>query len=291
MSKPKAIKLISVGVALILILSCNLPVPQAGNIEAPTQSQEQPTLPVQPTIPELPPTQPVEQSSPTPEPDVNFNGISFSYDKSLFSGVETAVVPASIVPDGAAFENYPEYTQFKFNGYVLQDKFFEPTIEVYPVNKYIQMSEPAAEIITEFRDLMSRTPAAPEDIPHLPIWNAAQMMQAHVKYLKFQNGSGVRFLTQYAQSFVPINNHDMFYCFQGMTENEGYFISVTLPVNHPSLPPTYESIPNNDWEAFSNQFPTYIIEIEQKISAQPADSFTPRLDLLDQMIETILVSK
>ncbi len=212
-------------------------------------------------------------------------------DKSLSSGVETAIVPASIVPDGAAFENYPEFTRFKFNGYVLQDKFFEPTIEVYPVNEYIQMSEPAAKIITEFQDLMSREPAAPENIPHLPIWNAAQLMQAHVKYLKFQNGSGVRFLTQYAQSFVPINNHDMFYCFQGMTENESYFISITLPVNHPSLPPNYESIPNNDWEAFSNQFPTYIIEIEQKISAQPADSFIPQLDLLDQMVETILISK
>lgn len=291
MHRQKFNRLIVLMTLVILIMSCNLPLSQEDNAEPPTQVQEQPTLPIQPTLPEEMTTQPAEQPSPTPEPDVNFNGISFSYDKSLSSGVETAVFPASNNPEGAAFEIYPEYTQFKFTGYVLQDKFFEPSIEVYPVDKYAKMSQPAAEIIAEFRDLMTRKPAAPEDIPHLPIWNAAQMLQAHVKYLKFQNGSGVRFLTQYAQSFVPINNHDLFYCFQGMTEDEGYFISITLPVNHPSLPPTYESVPNNDWDAFADQFPAYILEIEQKLSAQPEDSFTPNLNLLDQMVETILVSK
>lgn len=291
MNTQKLVKAGGLLIVLILILSCNLPVAQEIKTQVPAPLQEQSTQPIQPATPEAPPTQPTENPSPTPEPDVSFNGISFSYDKSLASGVETAVVPASIVPDGAVFENYPEFTQFKFKGYVLQDKFFDPTLEVYPVEKYAQISEPAAKIISEFQDLMTRKPTAPEDIPHLPIWNAAQMMQAHVKYLEFQNGSGVRFLTQYAQSFVPINNHDMFYCFQGMTDNGGYYISITLPVNHPSLPPTYESIPNNDWEAFANQFPSYILEIEQKISDQPADSFTPNLTLLDQMIETILVSK
>ncbi|MEO8354588.1 MAG: hypothetical protein ABI621_01610 [Chloroflexota bacterium] len=41
-----------------------------------------------------------------------------------------------------------------------------------------------------------------------------------MQVINFQNGRGIRFLTQYAQYPAPINNHELFYHFQGLT-NDG----------------------------------------------------------------------
>ena len=56
------------------------------------------------------------------------------------------------------------------------------------------------------------------------------------KLQPFVSGIGVRFLTEYAQYFVPVNNHDLFYTYQGLTNDGQYWISVILPINHPDLP-------------------------------------------------------
>lgn len=116
-------------------------------------------------------------------------------------------------------------------------------------------------------------------------------MAAKVHYLDFQNGSGVRFLTQYGQDASAINNHNLFYAFQGLTADGRFLISGVLPISHPILPADGMDVPGGDTMAFSDAFPTYITEMKQQLNVLPDASFRPGLELLDAVMESIFISR
>ncbi len=242
------------------------------------------TIPV-PTPPILC-TQEVDEPPPPPEPDVSFQGISFSYDDTLATSVAPEIVPEQM---DAAIEswNTPVHTQFTFNGYPLPDTFHTPRIMVFPADAYNAVNPTAGDIIYQLNQLLQSQPENPEEIPFLPVFNAAQFLQAQVRYLRFQNGKGVRFLTQYGQAAWPINNNDMFYTFQGITDDGQFYISVIFPISHPSLPDP-ETVNMDD--AFYEDFMNYVAVKEGQLSAESPDSFNPTLSMLDFIIETILVT-
>jgi len=231
-------------------------------------------------------TQEVEEIQPTDEPDVTYQGASFSFDDTLASSVTTETVPEQ--QDAAIEEwNTPEHFLFTFNGYSNGDTFWTPQIMVFFVDSYIDINPTASDTISRLEELLETTPSNPENIPLFPVFNAAQFMQAQVNYLRFQNGAGVRFLTQYGQAAWPINNVDMFYAFQGITDDGKYYISAIMPVSHPSLP-IAESVTLDD--AFAENFMNYVADIEEQLSAESADSFEPSLSILDAMIESLNVT-
>ena len=257
--------------------------------EAATQNVDIP----QPT--QIIPTEviPAPTEEPTLSPNLNFvefEGVSFSYDKSLAAGVtpeKMAAVPVN--PDGAPWEFNPETINFPFSGYILQNTFHDPVIHIYPIADFEAMEARITDRITNLKTLLAGKPPAPETIPFLPTWNAGQVLRANVKYLNFQNGSGVRFLTMYSQSYTPVNNNELFYSFQGLTDDGNYYISAILPVSHPSLPPDSSFIPGGDFDTFANNYPAYSVEITTNLSAQPSSSFSPNLDLLDAAIQSFLI--
>jgi hypothetical protein len=125
----------------------------------------------------------------------------------------------------------------------------------------------------------------------LPPMNAGHMMPApQVAYSDFQNGTGVRFLTQMGQAYYPINNRDMFYTFQGMTDDGETYVAAILPISHPSLPADGSEIPGGDFEAFSETFDSYAAEVAAQLDAQAEDSFAPSIALLDEMVQSLEVA-
>ena len=62
----------------------------------------------------------------------------------------------------------------------------------------------------------------------LPILNAAQVFHAQTKYLDFNDGSGVGFVTYYAQDVSPVTRDQIFYSFQGLTDNGKYYVGCFL---------------------------------------------------------------
>ncbi|OGO17303.1 MAG: hypothetical protein A2Z14_17375 [Chloroflexi bacterium RBG_16_48_8] len=230
-------------------------------------------------------TQEVEEIQPTAEPDVTYQGVNFSYDDTFASSVTPETVAAQ---EDAAVEawNTPEHIQFMFNGYPLPDSFHTPRILVFPVDAYNAINPTAGDTIYQLQQLLENKPSDPEKIPFLPVFNAGQFMQAQVGYFRFQNGAGVRFLTQYGQAVWPINSDDMFYTFQGITDDGMYYISAILPISHPNLPDP-ESITMDD--AFYDHFMDYVADVEDRLNAEPSESFTPSLLKLDAMMGTLFV--
>jgi len=215
---------------------------------------------------------------------VSFSGVSFRYDPSLAASVFGETVSASDPAD--SFDIYPAHTRFNFTGYILSDTFHTPRILVYPVDEYQQANEYSFAIIASLQQLLDSENPDPENIPFLPSFHAAQVFNSNVRYLDFVNGKGVRFVTQYAQAYVPINNQEIFYTFQGLTNDGRFYISAILPVSNPSLPADGQ-ISAEELQTFANDFETYIVNITTQLDAQPDSSFTPNLTYLDQMMQSL----
>jgi hypothetical protein len=69
----------------------------------------------------------------------------------------------------------------------------------------------------------------------VPFFNAAQVFASNIKVISFQNGKGVRFLTEYAQHAASANNHNLFYYFQGLTGDGAYYIIAILVDRCPDI--------------------------------------------------------
>ena len=61
--------------------------------------------------------------------------------------------------------------------------------------------------------------------------NAAQLVHSRTSYLELPGAKGVRFLTAYATDPMPITAEDLFYTFQGVTNDGAYYISAFFPLD------------------------------------------------------------
>ncbi len=254
-------------------------------------------------VTEAPPPTATETAAPTLPPTAtesrcasgapyNFENISLCVPQVLGSELLIERLPASPASADTPFPGdvYPSYVQYSFHAYPTAGAFHQPRVLFYPADEYAAMSEYAAEIIRNLRALLDAKPAAPADaLPFLPMWNAAQVFHSRTAYLEFQGGSGVRYLTEYAQSFSTVNNSSLFYTFQGLTDDGKYYISAILPVGHPSLPLDDTTIPGGDFNAFAENFQTYLSETLTALEAQPDGSFSPSLVELDALIQSLQI--
>jgi len=250
--------------------------------EAPPLASDTPAAPAAPAATAAPATATL---SPTSEPDIMYEGISFSYNDALAASIVPVTIPTEVSEMGP-FANIPEHVRFNFAGYPLANTFHDPHIMVFSIDTYRAINPTAGESIDNLQELLASQPSNPEGIPLLPVWNAAQFLCTQVAYFNFQNGSGVRFLTMYGQAANVVNNNDLFYSYQGLTNDGQYYISAVLPISHPSLPNTSPTMLDAD---FYENFEAHIIEAENQLKEQAGDSFFPTLSLLDEMMQSFTI--
>ncbi|MCK5054074.1 MAG: zinc ribbon domain-containing protein [Anaerolineales bacterium] len=222
-----------------------------------------------------------------PEPDVCFNILCFSYPEGEDYGADSSVLPAELEMEWWAV---PEHDDFTFYDYPLSDTFHKAHISIYQVAEFLDVNPSAEEMVAELESFLAEQPDDPENVPFvLPIFNAGQLLIVQVEYLPFESGSGVRFVSQYGQAAWPINNQDIFYAFQGLTDDGNYIISAVLPVTHPSLPADGETFIGDEYEAFINAYDAYILEVEGHMDLENPESFFPELTALDEMLESLQI--
>ncbi|PKN83029.1 MAG: hypothetical protein CVU46_17635 [Chloroflexi bacterium HGW-Chloroflexi-8] len=205
---------------------------------------------------------------------------------SIASGFQTETIPA--VTDSVNFpywEVLPEYSRVTLEDYPIQDHLMKPQIFIYPVAELRKINEGASTIITSLQTLI-QSPQEIENMPFLPLFNAAQMMHTNIQYLDFKNGMGLRYLTQFTQGIVPINNYELIYTYQGLTSDGNYYVAAVLPVNHPSLP-VNDKVTESELPEFANNFKNYVKNVVNSLNPQAANSFTPDLTLLDAMMSSM----
>lgn len=255
-TRPAALALLLCAALTLLLAACQPAVP-------PTAQPEQPTLPTALT------------------------GKHVSLDLAgIATGQTVETIPAVPASDDRPYwEVAPEHLRLTLEGYPVSNHLMKAQIFIYPVEKLSEFNPAAGQIEGALTALLSKREEA-DVMPFLPVFNAAQMMHAQVQYLDFKNGSGVRYLTQFAQGIVPVNSYEMIYTFQGLTADGKFYVAVILPVTHPGLPADDQISADDPRLA---DFPAYVNETAAWLQEQPAASFAPDLAVLDALIASIEV--
>lgn len=209
---------------------------------------------------------------------MNLNGVA----QADTTQTVVAVPPSS---DGPGWESMPAYTVINLSGYPIQNHLMKPQLFIFPAGELAKFNEGASQMADELRVLLQNHQVG-RSLPFLPLFNAAQVMHTQVKYLDFQNGKGVRYLTQFDQAPLPINNHELFYAFQGLTNDGKYYLAAILPVNQGSLPAD-DKVNESDMDAYMKNFPALLASTVDSLNQLPSGSFAPDLVKLDGMIQSI----
>ena len=177
-------------------LSCNLL--QSAVKDTPIPPGDQSGIPPAPTQAALPQPSPTTAPTNTPLPSAYFDGITFTYAPSLSKGVTAQTIEASAPASDQMpfFAVNPKEDQFNFQGYPITQNL-APQILIFSVNEYEKLiSDPVlTKQIDGLKKLLADRPAdSSGELPFLPIMNAGQLMHAQLSYIKFQNGTGIRYL-------------------------------------------------------------------------------------------------
>jgi hypothetical protein len=234
-------------------------------------------------------------------PQVKYDNVQLTLPAMLGSGVSARLAPRSDAgPDEPFWAVYPEHVEFVFTGFPAADSMQQASVEVYVVSQARQMNPSVATAITELEAALGSAPTLPSGkLPVLPLLNANQVFQAQVKFLDFKNGRAIRFITQYDQGPTPINNHEIFYTFQGLTKDGAYYVAAVLPVHTPFLapdeqpgsllPPDGVLMPDLSSGDPVALFTGYLQSISGKLNATADNQFTPTLDVLDELMQSVEV--
>jgi len=170
------------------------------------------------------PTTAPTATSPAPEPSeispavegnqIAFNGISFAIPDGMASGTHNEIVPQTS-PNETMFV-WPQHTKIVLQGYVLQSQN-QPQILIFPVNEYETMSnDPAASqydaktMITTLQNILNTQQFPSEGyFPFLPDQHATQVFHVQEKILSFQNGNGIRYITEFSQAHYPTHSREL----------------------------------------------------------------------------------
>ena len=291
-------KIVILAALCLLLVSCSLPFTINWNtatpeLIGPPETQAPTAAPQEDT--------PVPISTlPFAGTEYNLGGVYMVVPECLAAVPSGVIVPAVPYDEmGGPMEYYPQHRKITFTDYPLSGKFFEPMIRVYPVAAYTAMHESIVSRVSDMQTLLSLQDANPAHIAFLPQFNAAHVFRAHIGYFPFQNGSGVRFLTEYAQYYAPVNNYDLFYTYQGLTTDGLYWVSAIFPVNAPWLQETWNStvVPVDGVPATAMDSPNleadmnaYYVTMLDRLNTADAEGFTPSTLCLDQFMQSLQIS-
>lgn len=243
--------------------------------------------------------------------------ISLSYDASLAPWAEVETIPAVPVSDQIIFaEQRPAYVRFRFDGYqggrvyelpllpfenvvaqvmVFQTQDFSGYGNDKP-NGFIPQQQALAALLDA--GLHPERCAQPyteisRAMPFLPWLNSLQVFCAHPQILEFPGGRGVRYLTFYSQGPNPVLDRQVFYTFQGMTNDGKFYISAVFPVQtgiFPNDPPPCPKCGQPDYDLFAALAEEMKGQLIQ-LNALPDDKFAPQLAVLDEIIQSLRIDE
>ncbi|MFZ5818806.1 MAG: hypothetical protein ACOYYJ_02805 [Chloroflexota bacterium] len=226
---------------------------------------------------------------------LQFANLSLTVPPGLAVGGNGAQIPPASGEEVEPWGVTPGHTELTLTGYALPDRFHEPKIYAYPAQGFAALNNGAADNILRLQTLLANpnAPLADDKLPFVPFFNAGAVFTAQAKVIPFQGGLGVRMLTQYAQSFAQVNNQEMFYHFQGLTNDGQTYIIVILPASAPFLaanwdaPAPADGIPFPGYEDPNVDFEAYYQQVTARLEATPPDTFSPSLTMLDALVGSL----
>lgn len=239
--------------------------------------------------------------------------ISLSYDPGLSAQVTAQSVPAVPVSDQILFsEAHPAYAQFLLVGYQDGRSFelpvfpFEAQVRVFQTAHFPGFGDDLSQGFVNQKqaliDLLS-TGLHPElcaqpltteaGLPFLPWVNMKQTFCAQPEVVEFSSGKGIRYLTYYSQGPNPVLDQQVFYTFQGITNDGQFYVSALFPVEtgiFPNEAPACTQCGDANYDPFA-EWTTVLAEQLLRLNALPAESFAPSLTVLDDVVRSVRIGQ
>ncbi|MFQ5942723.1 MAG: hypothetical protein ACE5JF_04145 [Anaerolineales bacterium] len=272
---------------------CNAPLSSEPDVEslAPTETMAPSPTPVE-TRPATPPSQPTDSISPvapTGAASVTQDRITLFYDPSLILDITADTVPAVLEP-GPFVDPHPDYISF----YLILDS---GAVSVVRVQDYADLSDSAEEELQRLKEMIAARPSQVQEcIPQPPLSAfyttcSHQQFNANIEYVNFQNGSGVRFVTVYAiQDAVPVSNEHLAYVFQGLTEDERYYVSAGFHITHRDLEEFVAEIPQEVYADTSGLALRQYFEGYEAMLNAAEGRYQPLLSRFDEMLGSLRIA-
>lgn len=190
-------------------------------------------------------------------PNINYKGIRFTLDPAL--GARLYAFDEEITLEGAT----AHYMRFALSP---DDQCQAWCLMVYPVSEFEQAFG---------------TFVFP---PHGYRGGADVIFKAQEKSLSFQNGSGDRGLETFGQDNYGVSNESLKYVFRGYSTDRQYGVYLQVPTRAANLPDTAPTATTNVDEILQ-----YNQQAADAMNVLAPGDFTPNLDLLDALVNSIQV--
>ncbi len=240
---------------------------------------------------------------------VSYQKVEFYYADNLAADVNATVVPACVLrqasdkPDCAA-PKHLAFTLVGFESPQSENSFYSsPNIRIYPIaefRKVLATSPYLQTFDTEVRSLQSLLSQKPISwqgkIPYLPYVDATQSFHAHLKYIKFKGGQGVGSVVRYDTENSLVQDRQLAYTFQGITNDGRCYISATFPIAAPPLNLPKDGtitvhegyqLPSSLSYQQEKKYQGYLKRMQNKLEKMPADQYAPNLELLTELIGSL----
>lgn len=165
------------------------------------------------------------------------------------------------------------------------------------------VSEDYVKILNENVDGIRKSTQDPRfridgQTPFIPFYDASQEFQLKVAPFRFQNGNGFFFLTEYTIEPTIINNERLTYFYQGISEDDKYYILGDFPVSVPFLPKNetrtdaYQDygLPAEFYRSeYENKYRDYVRKIGERLEKWPDSKFQPELRKIRDVIAALKI--
>jgi hypothetical protein len=206
--------------------------------------------------------------------------IGFNYPEGFNQGASTSIL--DVYEPNAPFElAYPQHARILFTAYIsnTEESFFTAGIRVFRVDEINTLE---AGIVESLAAVLLGNTDHRTDFPRLA--GAGSTIDDQVAVVSFQNGNGYRFLNSKSFAAQSLGDTDTTFLYQGMTNDEKYFVSFVFRVDAPFLADLV-NLPLTTQEDFENYFPS----VHNRVAEANADDFVPSLNILDELISSIVV--
>jgi hypothetical protein len=273
----------------------------------PTETAVDPTPP--PIVADLPTpgvvaeaTAVAEVAPPTTSDDLllrtfSYSGVSLRYGDQLARTISGETTPATAGAYGFGVDGPPLF----YNGVpdLIRLTFANDFTAVRPTLLIIQpIRDDSGQLYSSYpdydRDRFSQLSDQLQNQPDpVSVSEPAFFPVIQARYLSFQNGMALRQVSHIPGGMGPtdINNSNIFYTVEGITENGRYFVWLQFPLSTPALSDEPMSLEDLDNLYRSNEaYETYITNKFAQLNALDGSEFTPTLAELDALAQTIFVA-
>lgn len=258
----------------------------------------------------------VGQDTPGETTHISVNGFSFVFGPDIASHVNVVANPGDApdarLPNGATpprrefllydDDSGPGLYQSDHQILVFRVADFEPYRDVGSAVVYHQLAA-LEQLLREQPDLSTYEGVWAEQekrLPHLPILLIPQMLRARAAYLETDNLRGIRYLAVYPyDTGRPLLTNEFVYAFLALSKDGQWLVTGSFRVAPEGFFSTWPPENPDDLDAFYARFggmdaleavyDDFVAEHLAPLNAAAQDSFTPSLDAIDALIESITI--